>query len=71
MPRVHEAMAAGARQSEIGTGLFGADRVAREQAGRSALLRSRVWRLVADARMMAKGGYRPTSATALSRCPLV
>lgn len=56
--RVHDALAAGASQREIAAALYGAERVAREWAGRSDSLRSRVRRMVRDARAMAAGGYR-------------
>jgi hypothetical protein len=56
--RVHDALAAGASQREIGEALFGAGHVARDWKGRSDSLRSRVRRLVRDAAGMAEGGYR-------------
>lgn len=56
--RVHDALADGASQREIGIALFGADRVADGWAGPSDSLRSRVRRLAADARAMARGGWR-------------
>ena len=58
MLRVHDALRQGASQREIGTALFGSERVARDWAGASDSLRSRVRRLVRDARIMARGGYR-------------
>lgn len=55
--RVHDAVAAGASQREIAQVLFGA--AADHASGRrSDSLRSRVRRLVADARVLARGGYR-------------
>lgn len=56
--RVSDALQAGASQREIGRALFGEERVNREWEGRSDSLRSRVRRLVVDARAMARGGYR-------------
>lgn len=56
--RVHDAVAAGATQREIAIALFGAERVAREWSGRSDSLRSRLRRLVRDARAMAQGEFR-------------
>jgi len=56
--RVHDALAAGAGQREIGQALFGADHVERDWKRRSDSLRSRVRRLVRDAVSMARGGYR-------------
>ena len=48
----------GASQREIGRALFGEERVDQEWDGHSDSLRSRVRRLVRDARAMARGGYR-------------
>ena len=56
--RVHDALADGASQREIAAALFGPERVAQEWAVTSDSLRSRVRRLVSDARAMAGGGYR-------------
>jgi hypothetical protein len=56
--RVHDALAEGATQREIGTALFGEERVLRGWAGRSDSLRSRVRRLSRAAGVMARGGYR-------------
>jgi hypothetical protein len=56
--RVHDAMHAGATQRDIGNMLFGAGRVARDWNGQSDSLRSRVRRMVGDARSLAQGGYR-------------
>lgn len=58
MLRVHDAVASGASQREIARVLFGAERVEAESVGGSESLRSRVRRLVRDARGMARGGYR-------------
>jgi len=58
MLRVHDAVADGASQREIATALFGEDRIDQEWRGTSESLRSRVRRLVRDARVMASGGYR-------------
>lgn len=58
MLRVHDGLVAGASQRDIGIVLFGAGRVAEGWDGRSDSLRSRVRRLVVDARAMARGGYR-------------
>jgi hypothetical protein len=56
--RVHDALRDGASQREIAAILFGADRVGRDWNGASDSLRSRVRRLVREARAMACGGYR-------------
>ncbi|GGC04992.1 hypothetical protein GCM10011494_24440 [Novosphingobium endophyticum] len=56
--RAHDALVAGASQREIGCVLFGAARVEREWNGTSDSLRSRVRRLMRDARRMARGDYR-------------
>ncbi|GGD84395.1 hypothetical protein GCM10011515_00180 [Tsuneonella deserti] len=56
--RVHDALADGASQREIGTALFGEDHVHRDWSERSDSLRSRVRRLVHEARVTARGGYR-------------
>ena len=58
MLRVHDALADGASQSDIGAALFGRDRVTRDWHAGSGSLRSRVRRLVREARAMAAGGYR-------------
>ena len=63
--RVHDALRDGAGQREIGKVLFGEARVQREWYGPSDSLRSRIRRLVRDARAMARGGYR----TLLQRRP--
>lgn len=56
--RVHDALAAGASQREIGAALFGEERIVLDWSDSSDSLRSRVRRLVRDARTMACGGYR-------------
>jgi hypothetical protein len=56
--RVHDALGQGASQREIASGLFGQDRVKRDWNGSSDSLRSRVRRLVREARAMAGGRYR-------------
>lgn len=56
--RVHDALGEGASQREIGAMLFGEERTAHEWSGASDSLRSRVRRLVREARDMARGGYR-------------
>jgi hypothetical protein len=56
--RVHDAMKDGASQREIANALFGHDRVRVEWGGSSDSLRSRVRRLVREARAMAGGRYR-------------
>ncbi|MGJ0239928.1 DNA -binding domain-containing protein [Novosphingobium fluoreni] len=58
MLRVHDALGEGASQREIGMALFGRERVATDWNHRSDSLRSRVRRLVREARAMARGGYR-------------
>ena len=58
MLRVHDAIGQGASQREIGVVLFGDERVARDWVRESDALRSRVRRLVHEARAMARGGYR-------------
>jgi hypothetical protein len=58
MLRVGDALAAGVSQREIAAELFGAEAVAHDWNGRSDALRSRVRRLVREARTMATGGYR-------------
>lgn len=56
--RVHDALGEGASQREIGAALFGEERVRHDWSGASDSLRSRVRRLVREARSMARGGYR-------------
>ncbi|MGL4302364.1 MAG: DNA -binding domain-containing protein [Sphingomonas sp.] len=58
MLRVHDAIRQGASQREIGAILFGDQRVARDWNDVSDSLRSRVRRLVREARAMAHDGYR-------------
>jgi hypothetical protein len=58
MLRVHDAVEAGASQREIGAVLFGRELLATGWTEPSDSLRSRVRRLVGDARAMARGGYR-------------
>lgn len=58
MLRVHDALADGASQREIGMALFGDERVRHDWNPASDSLRSRVRRLVREARAMARGGYR-------------
>lgn len=58
MLRVHDALSEGASQREIGAALFGGERIGHEWDGASDSLRSRVRRLVREARAMARGGYR-------------
>lgn len=58
MLRVHDALGQGASQREIGAILFGDLRVAQDWNDVSDSLRSRVRRLVREARTMANGGYR-------------
>lgn len=56
--QVHDALIQGASHRDIGVGLFGSDHVAGQWDGPSDALRSRVRRLVRDAGMLARGGYR-------------
>ncbi|WP_419956716.1 DNA -binding domain-containing protein [Novosphingobium rhizovicinum] len=56
--RVHDAIGQGASQREIASILFGRERVSAEWNGPSDSLRSRVRRLVREARAMAGGRYR-------------
>lgn len=58
MLRVHDALSAGASQREIAEALFGSERVREDWRDGSDSLRSRVRRLVREARDMARGGYR-------------
>lgn len=55
--RVADALSSGASQRDIAAGLFGSERVASDWRGVSDSLRSRVRRLVCEARRMAAGGY--------------
>jgi len=56
--RVADALSSGASQRDIAAGLFGSERVGADWRGVSDSLRSRVRRLVREARKMAAGGYR-------------
>lgn len=56
--RVHDALMAGASQREIARALFGASALPAWSSARGDSLRSRVRRLVAQARRLAGGGYR-------------
>jgi hypothetical protein len=56
--QVHDALRAGASHREIAEGIFGEERTCADWRGRSDSLRSRVRRLVKEARAMADGGYR-------------
>lgn len=56
--RVHDALIDGASQREIGEALFGEQRIDEAWNGPSDSLRSRVRRLVRDARAMARGEYK-------------
>ena len=56
--RVHDALADGASQREIGAVLFGKARVAEDWNDRSDSLRSRIRRLIREAKILAQGGYR-------------
>ncbi|WP_443020042.1 DNA -binding domain-containing protein [Sphingobium sp. Cam5-1] len=56
--RVHDALADGASQREIGAVLFGEARVTEDWNDRSDSLRSRIRRLVREAKALAQGGYR-------------
>lgn len=56
--QVHDGLAAGASQREIGEALYGADRVTADWDEASDSMRSRVRRLVAEARRLARGGWR-------------
>jgi len=67
--RVHDALAAGASQREIGAALFGEDRILLDWTDSADSLRSRVRRLVRDARRMAGGGYRQLLQTRVGACP--
>ncbi len=58
MLRVHDAIREGASQREIGAILFGDERAVQDWNDGSDSLRSRVRRLVREARTMAQGGYR-------------
>lgn len=56
--QVHDALRAGASQREIASVLFGENRTFLDWRSSSDSLRSRVKRLVREARTMAAGGYR-------------
>jgi hypothetical protein len=56
--RVHDALMDGASQREIGAALYGEARIERDWQGPSDSLRSRVRRLVGEARTMTQGAYR-------------
>jgi hypothetical protein len=56
--RVHDALVAGASQRDIALRLFGNERVPKDWRVASDSLRSRVRRLIRDARRMAGGGHR-------------
>lgn len=56
--RVHDALQSGATQRDIAQAVFGAARAERDWTHPSESLRSRVRRLVVEAREMARGGYR-------------
>lgn len=56
--RVGDAVRSGASQRDVAQLLVGADRARGEWQGRSDALRSRVRRLVAEARRLSAGGYR-------------
>lgn len=58
MLRVHDAVADGASHREIGEALFGKDRVRCDWNDASDSLRSRVRRLLRDAKAMGHGEYR-------------
>jgi hypothetical protein len=58
MLRAHDAIGEGASQREIGAALFGDERIRGDWSDGSDSLRSRVRRLVREARAMARGGYR-------------
>ena len=56
--RVHDALHAGASQRDIAAALFGTERIPADWRTASDSLRSRVRRLIGEARRMAGGGYR-------------
>lgn len=58
MLRVHDAERVGASHREVAEILFGVERVGAEWSGPSDALRSRVRRLIGEARQLAAGGYR-------------
>lgn len=65
--RVYDALRDGASQREIGAALFGHDRIEQDWADGADSLRSRVRRLVREARAMAQGGYRSLMRRSLDR----
>lgn len=56
--RVYDALREGATQREIGAVLFGRERIEQDWGDGADSLRSRVRRLIREARAMAQGGYR-------------
>lgn len=58
MLRVWDAVREGATQRDIGIALYGRERIAADWGARSDSLKSRVRRLMQNARDMASGGYR-------------
>ncbi len=56
--RVRDGLQSGATHREIAEAIFGERRVALDWQRGAGSLRSRIRRLVADARFMAEGGYR-------------
>jgi hypothetical protein len=56
--RVHDAVAAGASHREIAQALFGAERVRKDWSIGSDCLRSRVRRLIVNARRMRNGDFK-------------
>lgn len=56
--RVYDALRDGASQREIGAALFGRERIEQDWGDGADSLRSRVRRLVREARAMAQDGYR-------------
>ncbi|HEV7290513.1 DUF2285 domain-containing protein [Sphingomonas sp.] len=56
--QVLDGLADGASHRELAEALYGAERVASDWGGRSDSLRSRVRRLVAEAKRLSRGGYR-------------
>ncbi|WP_186456899.1 DUF2285 domain-containing protein [Sphingomonas suaedae] len=56
--QVGDGLVDGASHREIAEALYGAERVATDWEGRSDSLRSRVRRLVAEAKRLSRGGYR-------------
>ncbi len=56
--QVLDGLADGASHRELAEALYGVERVASDWGGRSDSLRSRVRRLVAEAKRLSRGGYR-------------